>query len=259
MLLDARSKTLKFLVSLPEVQDAARPILFHPDLNTRNIFVDETDFTKVTGIIDWQSATVSPAFVYAADTPDFAAKLELDETLDTAAKEEAGADSSSPLGRMQADADFCARTWAAVAQVHQGYREAGRLGQTLLSFLAAGYCGWLKDPTTLQVLLLNLYEDWSDLGLPGQCPYQPSTKEIARAREVRERLQTKKRLKQLLSQNLKCDLDGWVAGSRWDQVVPLYRAIYDDFVASYTDGIDDAPSKEQARQEASSTWPFDLR
>jgi hypothetical protein len=259
MLLDACSKTLKFLVSLPEVQDAARPILFHPDLHTRNIFVDETDFTKVTGIIDWQSATVSPAFVYAADTPDFAAKLELDKTLEISAKEEASADSNSPLARMQADADFCMRTWAAVEQVHQGYREAGRLGQTLLSFLAAGHCGWLKDPTTLQVLLLNLYEDWTDLGLPGQCPYQPSTEEIARAHEVRERLQTTQRLKQLLSRNLRCDFDGWVAESRWDEVVPLYRAIYDDFVASYTDGIVDASLKDQARQEANSIWPFDLR
>ncbi|RMZ80747.1 hypothetical protein DV738_g2621, partial [Chaetothyriales sp. CBS 135597] len=258
-LLDTCFKILKLLTDLPEIQDAARPILFHPDLHTRNIFVDETDFTKVTGIIDWQSATVSPAFVYAAETPDFAERLELDETLDIPAIHNAATDQNDPIAKSQADAEFCAKAWALVSQVHLGYREANRLGQTLLSFLAAGHFGWLKDPTSLQVLLLNLFEDWNALGLPGHCPYHPSADETERARGIREKVQTTQRLKQLLSRNLKCDLNGWVAESRWDEVIPLYRAHYDDFMASYLDGVDDAHDKEQARREADSTWPFDFR
>lgn len=258
-LLDTSFEILKALADLPEIQAAARPILFHPDLHTRNIFVDEADFTKVTGIIDWQSATVSPAFVYAAEIPDFAESLELDETVDIAAIQKAATDKSDHIARVQADAEFCAKTWALVSQVHSGYREANRLGQTLLSFLAAGHFGWLKDPTSLQVLLLNLSEDWSDLGLPGSCPYYPTADETERARAIREKVQTTQRLKQLLCRNLKCDLDGWVAESRWDEVVPLYRAHYDDFMASYLDGVSDAHEKEQARREADSIWPFDFR
>jgi hypothetical protein len=259
VLLSTFFKILKILFDIPEIQDAARPILFHPDLHTRNIFVDETDLTKVTGIIDWQSATVSPAFVYAAETPDFAARLELDRTVDAATVQKAATDPDDPVARLEADAEFCAKTWMLVSQIQAGYREANRLGQTLLSFLAAGHFGWLKNPTTIQILLLNLSEDWSKLGLPGQCPYHPTVDEAEEIRELREKVQTTQRLKQLLSRNLKCDLDGWVAESRWDEVIPLYRAHYDDFMATYVDGISDAHEKEQARQEANSIWPFDFR
>jgi hypothetical protein len=190
--------------------------LFHPDLHTRNIFVDETDFTKITGIIDWQSATVSPAFVYAAETPDFAAKLEVDETLDAAAIKKASADGkiTDPLARAIADADFCSKTWWLAARIHPGYCEACTHGRTLLSFLAAGHFGWLKDPSTLQILLLNLTEDWKELGLPGKCAYIPTADEREKAKDIRERVETTQRVQQLLSRNLKCDVDGWVAESR---------------------------------------------
>jgi hypothetical protein len=250
---------LDILSDMPTIRDAARPILFHPDLHTRNIFVDETDFTKVTGIIDWQSATVSPAFVYAAETPDFAARLELDRTVDAAAVRKAAMDKDDPVARLQADSEFCAKTWALVSQIQAGYREANGLGQTLLSFLAAGHFGWLKNPATIQILLLNLSEDWDELDLPGQCPYRPTTDEAERIRGLREKVQTTQRLKQLMSRNLKCDLDGWVAESRWHEAIALYRAHYDDFMASYLDGISDAHEIEQARQEAESIWPFDFR
>jgi hypothetical protein len=164
-----------------------------------------------------------------------------------------------PLAKSQADPEFCAKAWGIVAQLHPGYREAGRLSQTLLSFLAAAHFGWLKDPISSQVLLFNLSEDWNDLGLPGQRPYYPTADETARVKDVSEKAQTTQRLKQLLSRNLKCDLDGWVAESRWDEVLPLYRAHYDDFVASYLDGISDPHEEAQARREADSTWPFDFR
>jgi hypothetical protein len=258
-LLDISFRVLEVLADLPKIQGAARPILFHPDLHTRNIFVDENDLTKVTGIIDWQSATVSPAFVFVAEIPDFAERLELDETVDGQAIQRAATDENDPIARSQADAEFCAKAWAIVAQIHPGYREAGRLSQILLSFLAAAHFGWLQDPATLQVLLLNLSEEWNDLGLPGQCPYRPTTDETERAREVREKAQTTQRLKLLLSRNLKCDFDGWVAEARWNEVIPLYRAHYNDFVDSYLDGISDAHNKEQARREADSIWPFDFR
>jgi aminoglycoside phosphotransferase (APT) family kinase protein len=95
-LLDTSFEVLKVLADLPKIQDAARPILFHPDLHTRNILVDETDYTKVTGIIDWQSATVSPAFVHVAEIPDFAPRLELGEILDSQAIEKAATDENGP-------------------------------------------------------------------------------------------------------------------------------------------------------------------
>ena len=54
---------------------AAAPTLLHPDLNMRNIFVMENDPTAISGIIDWQSASVEPAFWYVDDIPDFAISI----------------------------------------------------------------------------------------------------------------------------------------------------------------------------------------
>lgn len=44
------------------VHDAAASTLFHPDLHKRNIFVSDDDPSKITGIIDWQSSSIEPAF-----------------------------------------------------------------------------------------------------------------------------------------------------------------------------------------------------
>jgi hypothetical protein len=38
----------------------------------RNIFVSEDDPSLITGIIDWQAASIEPAFWYSDEVPDFA-------------------------------------------------------------------------------------------------------------------------------------------------------------------------------------------
>lgn len=62
----------------PRIQDTATPLLFHPDLHKRNIFVSEDDPSIITGIIDWQATSIEPAFWYSDEVPDFAMPLEPD-------------------------------------------------------------------------------------------------------------------------------------------------------------------------------------
>ena len=50
---------------------AAVPTLYHPDLHKRNIYVSKDDPTIITDVIDWQSSSIEPAFMYADETPDF--------------------------------------------------------------------------------------------------------------------------------------------------------------------------------------------
>ncbi len=49
--------------------------LCHADLHKRNIFVSDEDPSVITGIIDWQSSSIEPAFEYADYVPDFAAPM----------------------------------------------------------------------------------------------------------------------------------------------------------------------------------------
>ncbi|USP78067.1 hypothetical protein yc1106_05341 [Curvularia clavata] len=63
---------IKEMAKSPQIQNIASPMMFHPDLHKRNIFVSDEDPTVVSAIIDWQSTSIEPAFWYADSTPDFA-------------------------------------------------------------------------------------------------------------------------------------------------------------------------------------------
>ncbi|KAI9934488.1 hypothetical protein MW887_000102 [Aspergillus wentii] len=58
----------QFMTVLPYIlpfEDVSNPVLLHHDLHTENIFVDETDHTKVSSIIDWQEVYAAPLFLQA--------------------------------------------------------------------------------------------------------------------------------------------------------------------------------------------------
>lgn len=60
------------LIEDERIQNAATPALLHPDFHMRNIYVSAEEPTVITGLIDWQSTSIQPAFLYANETPDFA-------------------------------------------------------------------------------------------------------------------------------------------------------------------------------------------
>lgn len=71
-LLESGRAVIKKMSKDKLILTAAAPTLLHPNLHERNIFVSENDPTVITGIINWQSASIEPAFWYSDDVPDFA-------------------------------------------------------------------------------------------------------------------------------------------------------------------------------------------
>jgi hypothetical protein len=53
------------------IKNVAIPTLLHPDIHKRHIFVSAEDPSRITAIIDWQSTSIEPAFIYANNAPDF--------------------------------------------------------------------------------------------------------------------------------------------------------------------------------------------
>ncbi|KAF2839056.1 hypothetical protein M501DRAFT_1024106 [Patellaria atrata CBS 101060] len=78
----ARS-VLKTLCADPRIQAAATPVLFHPDLHKRNVFVSENNPVIIIAIIDWQSTSMELAFWYADDYrhPKLSRPRSMDENL----------------------------------------------------------------------------------------------------------------------------------------------------------------------------------
>ena len=240
------------------VRSAGAPLLFHPDLHTRNIFVNPNVPTEVTGIIDWESATVEPAFVFAAETPDFAAELPDDHaTRQIIANEEN--DQDSARAKLKADVDFCVKTWSLVPIICEKLREASVLDNTLIQLLAAPSNGWLADEDFLRPALSDITQRWKYLGLPGRSSYQESPAEEEALRARLNETRATQQLKEYLSKRLGCDIDGWVPIERWEEVLPRYREEYRRFVEAMAGEEPNTMDMEATIRKADAIWPFDQR
>ncbi|RMZ83363.1 hypothetical protein DV737_g1653, partial [Chaetothyriales sp. CBS 132003] len=226
-LLDINETIITTITGTGAVQAAATPTLMHPDFHSRNIFVALDDPTQITGIIDWQSTTIEPAFVHAAETPDFAEELQLDETLD-------GNRDDPEMEIAKADAQRCAKTWAVMACICPKLREAMALDPLVCRYLAAASSRWLTNITCIRSLLTDLRQRWMGLSFPGEMLYQPIQHEedVTALNQELDGLQSTQRLRMYLSRLLRCYTDGWVEADRWQEVLPVYREEYARFIGA---------------------------
>ncbi|THX69793.1 hypothetical protein D6D08_05922 [Aureobasidium pullulans] len=251
-LLDINQSTLEAIRDVEAVKAASKPVLLHPDFHTRNIFVNPSNPTQVTGIIDWQSAAIEPAFVNAAEIPDFAQELPHDKTLD--------ANCGAEMDAAQANTQRCARTWAVMVHLCPKLGEAALVLDPLLCrYMAAPSFGWLDDMISVRSLLTDLSQQWERLGLPGRSLYQPSQADLQDLSVRLDELESTQRLRSYLARLLRCETDGWVSAERWEEVLPIYREQYGQFVDACIASREEGESQAVAVEKAQRLWPFDLR
>lgn len=257
-LLDLLDKTLGLLSTIDMVKDASGPTLFHPDLHTRNIFVDSEDHTKVTSIIDWQSAAIEPAFVFAAESPDFAE--ELDDEEGNVPPTDLTDEERTANERLRLDVDFCVKAWAMMQFTFQKIRPATQLDPALLRALAAPSFGWTDKSLALEALLHGLEKQWKELELPAQSPFQPHHHAAGFEQRLDE-YDAQRSLQVWLSRQLRCDHDGWVPNDRWEEVLPVYRDAYEKFVQAAIESEECTTEDQRVRavETADRIWPFDQR
>ena len=131
------------------------------------------------------------------------------------------------------------------------FREASQLDDSVLQLLSAPSNGWLDDADDLRSILSGIKRKWSELDLPGESFYQEIQEEAAALEIRQDRKRSTQRLQELLSRQLGCDNDGWVATDCWNEVLPRYREIYRSFVESVAESV--------PNEEADDLWPFDQR
>ncbi|KAK9655191.1 hypothetical protein V6Z96_003383 [Aspergillus fumigatus] len=71
-LLEDAQIVLRQITTDSQIKTTSSPLLFHPDLHMRNIFISEDEPSLISSIIDWQAANIEPAFWYSDEVPDFA-------------------------------------------------------------------------------------------------------------------------------------------------------------------------------------------
>lgn len=264
-ILEALDKVTAQLLCDPRLQEISEPKLFHPDLHTRNMFVSCSDPTKITCLIDWQSATLDPIFLYAHVTPDLCSVPRFSEDLleEEEGDEDGDTHSDSAQGetataaemeKAQADAERCLKAWELSLLVHaRKLFDARALDQAMLRPFRQCFSTWQYGATATREVLKELSARWQELSLAGSCPYQPTDRELARHAKLADDLQAVMTLEKWYQQALDVRSDGWAPAERWQDVLELHEEFYNNWMDAARTAGDEGMTEEKAEK----MWPFD--
>ncbi|GBF61013.1 altered inheritance of mitochondria protein 9 [Trichophyton mentagrophytes] len=220
------------LVQHPEIQSNSSPTLFHPDLHKRNIFISQDDPTIVTGIIDWQGASIEPAFYYADEAPDFA-KIPAEGLSDSA--EESLRYQAYEIG---------------LALLAPRLGATRKIDEALLRPFRYCHRTWRDGFVPFTHELMRLKDSWERLGFEKECPIPamgPEEKEFYEKQlEIYDgMLEFRRDMFEVLG----VEEDGWVPAERWEEAKKMHQGFYDTLM----DNLED----DESRQELRTMWPFD--
>ncbi|OBT43157.1 hypothetical protein VE00_07719 [Pseudogymnoascus sp. WSF 3629] len=227
------------------IRDAAAPTLFHPDLHKRNIFVSDDDPTVITSIIDWQSASIEPAFWYADEVPDFAITLP-HPSLET---------------QLEPNSEHCATAFEVCTQFHLPKLASPRVMDEAL-FRPFRYCyrTWKDGAVAFRHELDKTSERWEELGLVGSCPYPvPTAEELAVHQKEYKYFEAAHDLRNHLTGLLNTASDGWVPVEELETAKLANRELFEmmlETVLSIENPDDDEPLKNEG--DVREIWPFEL-
>ncbi|TVY45435.1 Altered inheritance of mitochondria protein, mitochondrial [Lachnellula occidentalis] len=266
-LLSISEKVITELIKAPMIQKVASPTLLHPDIHKRNIYVSEDDPSCVTAIIDWQSTSIEPTFVYANETPDLVedptADIPILEKLMLSPGEHPsnvdtsegtvveGPEEESTRKRHEKDVLTCKKTFEVILKGYvRKLHDARAMDQTLLRPFRYCDASWRDSAAALRQELIELSQRWTELGLPGSCPYQPTLEELNEHAKQYEDFESMQQLKMFLKRALDADSDGWVPAENWEVATKEHQNIFAQWMESIRDS---GSSEDRARK----LWPFD--
>nr|KMM72331.1 hypothetical protein CPAG_08628 [Coccidioides posadasii RMSCC 3488] len=198
----------------------------------RNIFISKDDPATVTGIIDWQCASVEPAFYYADDAPDFA-KVPPEGTSESS--EEMLCSQAYELG------------WALLAP---RLGETRKIDETLLRPFRYCHQTWRDGFVPFTHELMQLREAWKKLGFKKNCPIPAlSPEEMRSYKEQLGIYNGMLEFRQDMVETLGVEGDGWVSEDHWEGVKKAHQYFYKTIMASMENDKD--------REELRTMWPFD--
>ncbi|KAJ5223489.1 hypothetical protein N7468_008031 [Penicillium chermesinum] len=256
-LINATREVLQLLIKDQRIQNAATPTLLHSDFHMGNIFVSAEDPTIITGLIDWQSASIEPAFIYANETPDFATPaVDVDDTMSADSQSEVN--NSSNNERARKDAAICYQTYdVCLKGLAPKLRPARLLGPSLFRLFHYCHTTWRDSAPAVRQELCELSAHWSELGLQGSCPYSPTKQEMEKHARDYEDFETVQRLKVWLKRSLHTNSDGWVPNDVWVATKDAHRAAYDEWIQTARES--DSHGEGLTVEKANLLWPFDAR
>ncbi|KAL9005133.1 MAG: hypothetical protein Q9188_002074 [Gyalolechia gomerana] len=235
-LLDFSRDVASKLIEDPRIQRAAAPILLHPDLHKRNIYVSGENPTTVTSIIDWQSSSINPAFMHANEVPDFAAHIPRPDDHSPSA--------DLPVGD---NAKLCNQAFiAGVRLLVPKLYASWELDDDVARFFEYCHRTYRDGAGILRQVLMDLANRWKELAMAGSCPYPlPTAEECLAHREEYKALEYAQELKKFVTSRLNTASDGWVPIDAWKETTDDHKKLYDEFL------------QNMGEEDLRKVWPFD--
>jgi hypothetical protein len=162
----AESKAaLDQLIHFPPIVGAALPTLYHYDFHKRNIYVSALDPTIVTGIIDWQSTSVEPGFVYANEIPDFTTYGSESPFSGNDTENQPASIPSDQQPQDREIAKICSTTYEVILKGLAKKLGSGRaLDETLLRPFRYAATSSRDSAVAVRQGLIDISQRWEDLG-----------------------------------------------------------------------------------------------
>jgi hypothetical protein len=254
---------MQSLVLEPHIRNAAAPTLLHADLHARNIYVSNDDPTKVTCLIDWQSSSIEPAFIYANEVPDFATPPR------SSYSEESEEETPSQVPgmteqekKLEKVARFCSQAYDICTKAFiPKMRVARSVDQLLVRPFQYCNTSWRDGAPAVRQEFLDLANQWEKLGLTGCCPYNPTPEEFRLHQKEYKSFQHVQDLKLMLMNLLHTDSDGWVPTERWEEVRRAHNVVFDLANETARDGKDETEDETEddhmSEEDVRELWPFD--
>lgn len=259
-LLKINQEVMQKLIKDKRILNAAIPVLLHPDFHKRNIYVSAEEPTAITGLIDWQSTSIEPAFIYVNETPDFAAfpEQEIEEDMFETEDQQKASDPKKQE-RERKDVLICHQTYDVCMKGLISKMRPAKLHDPIL-FRLFHYCHttWRDSAAPVRQELIDLSAHWTELGLQGPCPFSPTEAELKEhAHQHYEDFETIQKLKLFLKSSLHTNSDGWVPNDAWDAAKDAHRAAYDEWIQTARES--ESRGEGLSIAKADKMWPFDAR
>ncbi|KAI9367683.1 hypothetical protein BJX61DRAFT_537863 [Aspergillus egyptiacus] len=221
--------------------ETSRELCF-TDFHRRNIYVSPEEPTVITGLIDWQSTSIEPAFIYANETPDFAALPRVPEE-DPPENEQNETETSRQKERDLKDASVCYQTYDVVmTALAPKLRPARLLDPTLFRLFHYCHTTWRDSAVAVRQELIELSARWAELGLEGS---------------YHEDFEAVQALKSWLRDKLDTNSDGWIPTDAWDAARVAHRAAYDEWIQTAKEA--ESRGEDMTVAKADKMWPLDAR
>lgn len=244
-LLGSARDVISKLIEEHQIQVAAAPTLLHPDLSSRNVYVSNDDPTTITGIIDWQSSSMEPAFIYADDVPDFAVCVDYNSSEDHISPEEQRAREDAT-----AKAERCNRLFDGTVKFRIPKLFAARTLDDDLRRIF-DYCSrtWIDGAVVFRQVLIENSSRWKELGLADSCPYPiPSPDALLAHQQDFQVFQTAQEFRQEVMHRLDIPFDGWVPADSWKEISEAHKNLFNGVLRM---------DQTLTEQELKEVWPFD--